>query len=154
MIPQNFTHKSQEALRIAHEIAMENGQPSLEPIHLFLALLQQEDGVVPAIVNKLSVDLPALVGQAEELLAALPKTANTLSGGLGQMYLTPAFTKTLENAERATKQFKDDYISTEHLLLALAENRDGSSDVLAQHGVTVETILHALKDVRGNVKVD
>ncbi|MSR85668.1 ATP-dependent chaperone ClpB [Candidatus Uhrbacteria bacterium] len=152
MLPQNFTTKSQEALHIAQQFASQNGQQSLEPAHLFYALLEQEDGVVPAIFKKLSVPLPALKGDLEAILLHLPKVST--SGGLAQLYLSQDFLKTLQLAERAAKQFKDEYISTEHLLLALADAHDEIATLMARHGVTLETILKALKDVRGNVKIE
>ncbi len=153
MLPQNFTHKSQEALQIAHQIAQTNGQQQLEPIHLFLALLEQDEGVVPAVLKKMSVDVNALRGDAEDVLAALPKVTSS-SGGLQQMYLSPEFTQVLRGAEQVSKQFKDSYISTEHLLLALADRHDEIGELMARSGVAIEPILKALKDVRGHVKVD
>lgn len=152
MLPQNFTTKSQEALQLAQQIALGNGQPALEPIHLLTALLEQEDGVVPAILKKLTIDVPSLKGDLDDLLIKLPKAQGM--GGLGQLYLTPEIGKTLQAAERAANQFKDSYISTEHLLIALADGGDDMAAVLKRYKVTVEEILKALKDVRGNVKVD
>ncbi|MCE9585806.1 ATP-dependent chaperone ClpB [Candidatus Uhrbacteria bacterium] len=152
MLPQNFTTKSQEALQLAQQIALGNGQPALEPIHLLTALLEQEDGVVPAILKKLAIDVPSLKGDLDDLLIKLPKTQGM--GGLGQLYLTPEIGKTLQSAERAANQFKDSYISTEHLLIALADGGDNIATILNRHKVSVDEILKALKDVRGNVKVD
>lgn len=152
MLPQNFTTKSQEALSIAQQLALQNGQASLEPIHLFYALLSQEDGVVPALFNKLTIPIAALRTQAQAVLERLPRTHST--GGIGQLYISPEMAKTLQNADRIAKQFKDEYISTEHLLLALAEGRDEIAGLLTQNNVSIEALLKALKDVRGNVKVD
>ena len=108
MLPQNFTTKSQEALQIAHQYALQHGQQALEPLHLFFALLEQEDGVVPAILKKLAVRLPVLKTEIEELVLQLPKING--GGGLAQIYLAPAMIKVLLNAERAAKHFKDEYI--------------------------------------------
>jgi ATP-dependent Clp protease ATP-binding subunit ClpB len=152
MLPQNFTTKSQEALQLAQQLALGNGQQALEPIHLLAALLEQEDGVVPAILKKLAIDVPSLKGDLDDLLIKLPKTQGM--GGLGQLYLTPEIAKTLQSAERAANQFKDAYISTEHLLIALADGGDDTSSLLKRYKVTVDEILKALKDVRGNVKID
>ncbi len=153
MIPQNFTTKSQEALHLAQQLALHNGQQSFEPIHLFLALLEQEDGVVPAVLKKLSVNAHRLKTDADAELLKLPKVSGGM-GGVGQLYLSPEIAKTLQLAERAAAQFKDQYISTEHLLLALAEGHDAVSGILKNHGVVTDLILKALKDVRGSVKVD
>ena len=152
MLPQNFTTKSQEALQLAQQLALGNGQQALEPIHLLAALLEQEDGVVPAILKKLAIDVPSLKGDLDDLLIKLPKTQGM--GGLGQLYLTPEIAKLLQSAERAANQFKDAYISTEHLLIALADGGDDTANLLKRYKVTVDEILKALKDVRGNVKVD
>ncbi|MDP3793538.1 MAG: Clp protease N-terminal domain-containing protein, partial [Candidatus Uhrbacteria bacterium] len=107
MLPQNFTTKSQEALQIAHQLAQQNGQQSLEPIHLFYALLEQEDGVVSAILKKLAVNMAELKTGAEHLLARLPKIET--SGALAQLYLSQDFGKMLQMAEQAAKHFKDEY---------------------------------------------
>jgi len=153
MIPQNFTTKSQEALNLAQQLALSNGQQALEPIHLFSALLEQEDGVVPAVLKKLAVDTDSLKGETDDILNDLPKAAVGM-GGVGQLFLSPAIAKTLQVAERIAAQFKDQYISTEHLLLALADSSHEVAGVLKRNNVSIDEILKALKDVRGSVKVD
>ncbi|MDO8584484.1 MAG: ATP-dependent chaperone ClpB [bacterium] len=153
MLPNNFTTKTQEALQFAHQIALEAGQSALEPSHLFLALLEQEDGVVLAILKKLSVDVSLLKTDAERLLKQLPHVT-TSSGGITQIYLSPELANVLQLAERAAKHFKDEYISTEHLLLAMTDSHHEVAGLLARSGVTTEAILKALKDVRGNVVID
>jgi ATP-dependent Clp protease ATP-binding subunit ClpB len=153
MIPQNFTTKSQEALQLAQQMALQNGQQSLEPVHLFVALLEQQEGVVPAILNKLSVKLPELRQDAKQLLNKLPRVTTSF-GGVANLYLTPELVQTLQLSDRIAKQFKDEYISTEHLLLALLESREEVASLLTRYEATNERILKALKEVRGNVKVD
>jgi ATP-dependent Clp protease ATP-binding subunit ClpA len=111
MLPNNFTHKSQEALQIAQQLAQSHGQPSLEPLHLFLALLEQDDGVVPAVMKKMSVDAAAVKAEAESVLGLMPKVQS--SSSLAQVYLSPEFNRVLQVAEQITRQFKDSYISTE-----------------------------------------
>jgi len=153
MLPQHFTTKSQEAIQLAHHLSSSNGQQAIEPSHLLAALLEQEDGVVPAVLKKLQTDVASLKGQLDAILAGLPKVP-TGGGGVGQIFLSQEITRTFVNAERAAKAFKDEYISTEHLLLALADGGDPVAAALNQSGVTVDATLKALKDVRGNVKVD
>lgn len=153
MQPQHFTTKSQEAIQLAHQLATSNGQQAVEPAHLLAALLEQEDGVVPAVLKKLQTDVPTLKGALDNILLSMPKIPGQ-QGGVGQIYLSPELTRTFVNAERAAKFFKDEYISTEHLLLALADGHDETSSCLTNAGVTTDTILKALKDVRGNVNVD
>lgn len=137
---------------MAQQLALQNGQTSLEPIHLFYALLSQEDGVVPALFNKLSVSAAALKQEAQGILERLPRTHST--GGLGQLYLSQDIAKALQKAESTAKQFKDEYISTEHLLLGLIDSHADIANLLARNAITAEALLKALKDVRGNVKVD
>jgi len=153
MIPQNFTTKSQEAIQLAHQFATENGQQAVESAHLLSALLKQEGSVVPSIMKKLQVDLGDLHGALEHTLSRLPKIENS-AGGVGQIYLSPDVVKTFVAAERAARYFKDEYISTEHLLLGICEHNDSASEVLHRFGVSTDAILKALKDVRGTTKVD
>ncbi len=152
MLPQNFTTKSQEALQLTHQLALQAGHQSLEPVHLFLALLEQADGTVPAILKKLSIPQDGLRKDAEELLFRLPKV--TTSGAIAQPYLSQEILYIIQSAERAAQHFKDAYISTEHLLLALADGRDDVAKIMMHYGVTSDAILKALKEVRGNVKVE
>lgn len=152
MLPQNFTTKSQEALQLAHQVALQGGHQSLEPVHLFLALLEQADGTVPAILKKLSINQSELRQAAEDVLFRLPKV--TTSGAIAQPYLSQDLLHVLQSAERSAQHFKDAYISTEHLLLSLADGREEIAKIMAHHGVTSEAILKALKEVRGNVKVE
>ncbi|MBI4138863.1 ATP-dependent chaperone ClpB [Candidatus Uhrbacteria bacterium] len=153
MLPQNFTTKSQEALQLAHQLAVSNGQPALEPIHLLSALLEQEDGVVPSVLKKLQTPIPSLRTDVDALLMKLPK-ASSASGGVAQLFLSQDTARVLTNADRAASFFKDQYISTEHLLLSLADGNDAVAELLHRNGVTTDAILKALKDVRGAAKVD
>lgn len=153
MLPQNFTTKSQEAIQLAHRIATENGQQALEPAHLLMALLEQDGGVVPSIMKKLQTDVALLRGELDGVLERLPKVVGQ-AGGIGQIFLSQDLTKVFVAAERAARFFKDEYISTEHLLLAICDGNDPTAEALHRHGVTTDTILKALKDVRGHSKVD
>ena len=153
MIPQNFTHKSQEALQIAHQLALSERHSTIAPIHLLIALVEQEDGVVPAILKKLSLDARILVTDARQALERRPRVGNS-SGTSMQPNVSPDLLHVLEESDRIAKHFKDQYISTEHLLLAIAEGADEAAELLARHGVKSQEILTALKDVRGSVHVD
>ncbi len=153
MIPQNFTTKSQEALQTAHELAMTNGQQAMESPHLLSALLMQEGGVVLSVLKKLQIDISAVESSLDRLMSKLPKVS-TLSGGLQQIYLSQDIVKIFVTAEKAAKFFKDEYISTEHLLLGLCDADNDTAKLLNSHGITTDTVLKALKDVRGNVTVD
>jgi ATP-dependent Clp protease ATP-binding subunit ClpB len=153
MLPNNFTHKSQEALQFAHNLAVENGQQALEPIHLFAALLEQDDGVVPAVMNKVMPDVRDLRAQVDDVLDSLPRARGAMAGGLAQMYLSQEMVGVLNESAKKAKQFKDDFISTEHLLLGLLANRNVGR-MLASYGVTEEAVMAALKDIRGTQRVD
>jgi ATP-dependent Clp protease ATP-binding subunit ClpB len=153
MLPQNFTHKSQEALQHAQQIAFQSGQQTLEPAHVFLALIDQTDGAVPAVLKKLSVPLNELKGDVEDLIRHLPKVS-TSEANPANIYLTPEIVKTLEEAHTTAKQFKDNYISTEHILLALMNGKSEIVRLLEKYGASQTAVLNALKDVRGSVTVD
>lgn len=151
--PQHFTTKSQEAIQLAHAIATENGQQALEPLHLLAALLNQEDGVVLSVLKKLQTDVPSIKSQIERGLMRMTKT-EAEAGGIGQIYISQSLTRVFANANNAAEHFKDEFISTEHLLLALADSNDAAGSLLNHYGVTTDAILKALKDVRGTSKVD
>jgi ATP-dependent Clp protease ATP-binding subunit ClpB len=153
MIPQNFTTKSQEAIQNAHRLALENGQQTVEPEHLLIALLQQEGSAVPSLMKKLQIDIGALLGEAEARLSHLPSVAYQ-TGGVGEIYMSQDLVRVFVSAEKAARFFKDEYISTEHLLLGLCESRGAAGAILNSRGVTTDSILKALKDVRGSAKVD
>ncbi len=155
MLPQHFTTKSQEALQRAQQIAAQRQHPSLEPLHLFIALLEQEDGVVPVILKKCSVNTLQLKQEADQLLEHLPGLENTPPGQpFGAVYISTELNQVLQMAERAAQHFHDEFISTEHLLLALADGRDETARLLQRYAINTEVILQALKDVRGHVTVD
>jgi ATP-dependent Clp protease ATP-binding subunit ClpB len=153
MLPQNFTTKSQEAIQMAHQLAVSNGQQAVETAHLIAALIEQEDGLVLSILKKLQADIPSLKGQIDHILNQLPKV-QVQEGGVGQIFLSQDLSRVFVGSERAARHFKDEYISTEHLLIALADSNDRIGALLNQSGVTTDSILKALKDVRGNAKVD
>ncbi|MBU0540427.1 ATP-dependent chaperone ClpB [Patescibacteria group bacterium] len=153
MLPQNFTTKSQEAIQMAHNLALSNGQQGLMPAHLAAALLDQDEGVVVSILKKLQTDIAGLKAAIQELIGRQPKVSSS-AGGLGQIYLSREMLAVFTTADKAAKFFKDEYISTEHLILALADGNDEVADVLKRFGVVMENVLNALKDVRGNAKVD
>ncbi len=153
MLRQNFTHRSQEALQHAQQIAFQSGQQTLEPLHVFLALIDQADGTVPAVLKKLSVPLSDLKGEVEELIQRLPKVSSSELNPTN-LYLTPMIAKALEEAQTISKQFKDSFISTEHILLALMNGRSEIAHILERYGADQTKILTALKEVRGSVTVD
>jgi ATP-dependent Clp protease ATP-binding subunit ClpB len=144
-----FTVKAQEALQGTQEIASRFGNQQLEPLHLLLALVEQAEGIVPSLLERLGV-APAMVAkEAESAIEALPKV-----GGAGEHFISPALKEVFDQAFKETDQFKDEFVSTEHLLLALARRpREAAGRILAKLGVTHDAILKALVAVRGAHRV-
>jgi len=145
-----YTEKAQEAILGAQQLAESGGQPEIVPEHLLLALVAQHDGIVPALLGKMTIDAAAFGPRVQELVGKLPR----VSGG-AQPTISPRLRKVLSLAEQEARQLKDDYVSTEHLLLALASEsgRSASVDLLKQQGITRDTILQALASVRGSQRV-
>lgn len=150
MIPSNLTVKSQEALRIAQDVAVEYRHTTLEPIHVLFGLLNQEEGVVPTLVKKIGINVTGLL---EDIRANFERMPHQMGGSHAQMAISSELAKALQRAEAKAKTFKDEYISTEHLLLALIESPSLGKE-LQRIGLTEEAILQALKDVRGNTRID
>ncbi len=142
-----YTQKSQEALFSAQRLAESLNHQSIEPAHLLLALLEQEDGVVPALVTRIAGSTLALREEVQQELEKRPK----VYGGGGQVGLSRQTSDVLAAAERYAKGMSDEYVSTEHILLGLAESSEGRR--LEQYGLTKDAILKALASVRGTQRV-
>src|SRR5438132_9190562 len=140
---ERFTEKALEALQQAAELARETGNQAVEPEHLLLALIRQDEGVARTLLERAGASVQALQPALVSAIERFPK----VSGG-GNPYLGEAMTKHLEQAEREAGRLKDEYISTEHLLLALADRQ-----ILKDAGATHENLLRALREVRGNQRV-
>jgi ATP-dependent Clp protease ATP-binding subunit ClpB len=145
-----LTVKAQEALQEAQELAAQSGQQQIELTHLFLALTRQKDrGVVPALLARLGVAANELDAELENQIAKLPK----VSGG-GQQHLSAAVNEALSRAADEAARFKDDYVSTEHMLLGISSaGRDPAAEPLKKHGASHDAILQALVSVRGSQRV-
>jgi len=144
-----FTVKAQEAIQAAQSLADQHEHQAVEPEHVLAALLQQREGVVAPLLGKLGVRADGVQQQIEGELARMPK----VRGGGGQ-YLGERLRATLERAQREAERLKDEYVSTEHLLIAIAQDSDGPAGrALAAAGVTADAIYRALVDVRGTQRV-
>ena len=144
-----FTVKAQEALQGTQDVASRFGNQQLEPLHLLLALIDQKEGIVPSLLARLGVPPASVAREAEQAIENLPKV-----GGTTDHYLSPALKEVLDQASKETEQFKDEFVSTEHLLLALSrKSKDAAGRVLAHLGVTHDAILKALVSVRGTQRV-
>ncbi|MDR2900410.1 MAG: AAA family ATPase, partial [Treponema sp.] len=146
---EKFTIKAQEAINEATAIAQKNDHPQVEIEHLLLALLQQEDGIVSPIIEKIGGDPHMLEQETEILIASQPK----IYGEAAQMYFSSSVSKVLAKAENEASALKDDYISTEHILLSMASAEGKSAQILKKHGINKNAILNSLKAVRGNTRV-
>jgi ATP-dependent Clp protease ATP-binding subunit ClpB len=146
---EKMTVKAQEAVQSAQEIAASRENQQIEPVHLLAALVAQDGGVVPPLVTKLGIRPEALSQEIEREIARLPKVQ-----GFGQQHMGPAVNRVLERAFKEAEKFKDEYVSTEHLFLAIAnEDRDPAGQLLKRQGASHEAILQALTSVRGSQRV-
>src|SRR5579862_4453198 len=146
---EKLTVKAQDALQAAQDIAAKNGQQQLEPLHLLAALVAQQDGVVPPLLSRLGVRPEALSAEAQTQIARFPKVS-----GVSQQHLSEASNQVLEKAFEEAEAFKDEYVSAEHILLAIAAREsDPAAQLLARHGASREAILQALTSVRGSHRV-
>ena len=144
-----FTVKSQEAVQSASATAADNGNPELLPLHLLSALLADRDGVILPVLEKVGVPTAQLDAKIKEAITKLPKIQGGSQPGMSQ-----ALNRVLDQATKEAANFKDEYVSTEHLLLALAEAKnDGAGLLLASLGATHEAILRSLTAVRGSQRV-
>jgi ATP-dependent Clp protease ATP-binding subunit ClpB len=145
-----FTVKSQEALQTAQGLAAENGNPEVQPLHLIATLLQDKEGVVLPVLEKVGVSVPSLLTVVDTAVARLPK----VQGSDAQPGLSNALNKVLEGAFKEAEHFKDDYVSTEHLLLSLARQKSEPVQLaLAAQGADHNAVLKALQAVRGSQRV-
>jgi len=145
-----YTEKAREAVAAAIELAREHNNPQLEPEHLLVALIEQRDGIIPDLVRKMNAD-PAHVGRAaRELLARLPSAY-----GGSEPSLSPRLNAVTKMAEAEAARMKDEFVSTEHLFIAVADEggRSPAAQLLKQSGITHDTILQALTSVRGSQRV-
>ncbi len=145
-----YTEKAREAVAAAIELAQQGNHPQLEPEHLLSALVDQREGIVPGLLRKMNVD-PALVGRgAKDLLARLPSAF-----GGSQPAMSPRLKLVTDQAQAEADRLKDEFVSTEHLFVGIADEsgRSPSGQLLKAQGVTRDTIFQALTSVRGSARV-
>jgi ATP-dependent Clp protease ATP-binding subunit ClpC len=146
-----FTQKAQEALAIAQEIVDEYNQQELDTEHIFLALVRQEDGLVPKILKRLDIMPDTIQRRLESSLEMRPKV---YGGATAQMYITPRTKKLLSLSRSEAQRMKDEYVGCEHILLAIAEEREGeTAKILREFGITKEKLYQALQIIRGTQRV-
>ncbi len=143
-----FTVKAQEALSAAQTAAEKSDHPEVTPDHLLKALLDQEGGVVPSALGKMGANPGGLGADLDRALSSLPRTHGAAT------HISPKLDAVLKSALREAESLKDQYVSTEHLLLALLEAKPSPADALKRHGVTRDALLKVLREIRGNQRVD
>ena len=150
--PQNFTTKSMEAIQNAGSVAQEYGQQQIDALHLMLALVTQSEGIVLPILKKMEVDDEKLKDKVVEEIEKLPKVSGPES--MGQVMITQEMKAVLDQSQKEASKLKDEYISTEHLLLAMLEVKSNVRALLELFKITYDKVLKVLKEVRGTQRVD
>jgi ATP-dependent Clp protease ATP-binding subunit ClpB len=145
-----FTMKSQEAVQESQSIAEKNGHQEIKPEHLLAALLEQKDGVIIPVLQKMGINLASLKDDAKHLIDNLPKVSGS---GFGQVYASQPFKKVLDQSFSLAANMQDEYVSQEHLFLALLAEKGVVAGTLQRHGVTRDAFLQALVSIRGNQRV-
>ncbi len=148
-----FTERAQEAAQKAAEIIQRYGHNQIDTEHILLALIEQQQGVVGQLLEIMSVDINGLRDRLDQMLRESPK-ASIYGGGTGQVFITPRVKRVIEVANQEASNLNDEYISTEHLFLAIVEEKDTpSSRLLKENGITKERVLDAIQELRGGQKV-
>jgi ATP-dependent Clp protease ATP-binding subunit ClpA len=145
---KNFTTKAKEAIKKAHELAIERGQNHVSPLHLLTALVHQEESLVFSVLDHMDIDTLLLSDTLLELLET-PENASVLSPSY-QIFLTPELAQVLENVGKIAARMNDPFIGTEHLFVAVLENPGPAADVIARFKIDEETVLQILKELKNS----
>jgi ATP-dependent Clp protease ATP-binding subunit ClpC len=150
---ERFTERAQDAATRSYEILQRYGHNQVDTEHMLLALLEQPDGVVLQILEKLGVDASLMRSKLDDILRASPK-ASIYGGGAGQVFITPRVKRVIDLANEEANRLRDEYISTEHIFMAiLAERNTAVARIMAENDLTRERVADAVKDVRGGQRV-
>ncbi|KXK22205.1 MAG: ATP-dependent Clp protease ATP-binding subunit [Chloroflexi bacterium OLB15] len=150
---ERFTERAQDVAMRAYEILQRYGHNQVDTEHILLALLEQTDGVIPQLLERLTVDPTAMRTRLDEVLRASPKAA-IYGGGAGQVFITPRVKRIIDLANEEANRLRDEYISTEHLFLAiLSERNTATARILSEAGIVRDRVYEAIKDVRGGQRV-
>lgn len=145
-----YTIKAKDAIQEATALARREDHSQIESEHLLFALLDQEQGIVPPLIEKIGVQPDALLDLLDDRLDKKPR----VTGESAHTRFAPRLEKIFAHAEKYARSLKDEYVSTEHILLALTESADAVGDLLREKGITKKTVLHSLKDIRGNRRIN
>src|SRR5574342_65441 len=148
-----FTERAQDAAARAYEILQRYGHNQVDTEHVLLALLEQPEGVIPQILEKMNVDQDSMRNKLDEILRASPK-ASIYGGGTGQVFIAPRAKRIIDLSQEEANRLRDEYISTEHMFLAiLTEKNTAVARILKEAGVTRDRVLDIIKDIRGGQRV-
>ena len=148
----NYTQKSLEAVQSARELAVQNGHQQLEQVHLLLALLRQEGGLIPQLLRKMEITVESLEAAAQSELRKIPSVRTSREAD--RFYISADTDATLTDAEEEAKTMRDEFVSVEHLFLGLLDTaRGGVKELFKTYRITKENALKALQAVRGNQRV-
>ncbi len=149
-----FTERAQDAAQRAVEVMTRYGHTQVDIEHILVALLEQPEGVIPQILERLGADVDHVQQRLDDVLKASPKAGVYGGGGVGQVFITPRVKRVLDRANDEANRLKDDYISTEHIFLSIASERNAPvARILRESGVTKDRIYGVIKDVRGGQRV-
>jgi ATP-dependent Clp protease ATP-binding subunit ClpB len=145
---EKFTLRGQEAIQSAIEVAERNQNQQVEPEHVLFAMLEQPEGIVRPVLGKLGANVQVVLNDLQAAIGRFPQVQG------GQQYISPRLNGVFTAAEKQAGKMQDEYISTEHLLLAIAEEKDGGAGkILRQHGVNHEDLLKSIEQMRGGVRI-
>ncbi len=149
-----FTERAQDAAARAYDILGRYGHSQVDTEHLLLALLEQTDGVVPQILERLAVDVGALRSRVDDVLRGSPRTATIYGQGTNQVFITPRLKSIIDRANEEANRLRDEYISTEHIFLAILSERNTEvANTMAEYSISRDRVADAVKDIRGGQRV-
>nr|MBP9701855.1 AAA family ATPase [Candidatus Paceibacterota bacterium] len=149
---RNFTTKAKEAIKRAHELAIERGQNHVNPVHLLCALILQDESMVTSILDRMEIDTGVLTDLILEAIEA-PEGGQVLSPSY-QIYLTPELAQILETAGKVAADLKDEFISTEHLFIATIDVSSPAKDILARFKITRESVVSIIEEIKTSGEKD
>ena len=149
--PNKLTTKSQEALRHAQEIAIDNQNQQVDALHLLASLLVQEDSLVTTILKKMEIEVTHLKNEIFKIIASFPKTKSEVN--LTQMFLTEDLARVLAGSEKEARDLKDEYISTEHIFLSMLNTKSRAKNLLDSFGIQYDQVLKLLAQLRGSTRI-
>src|SRR3954451_1101084 len=152
MDPNRLTEKTQEALHDAQTKALRYGHTEVDVEHLLLALLDKSEGLIPRLLMRAEVDSDSLRGALERYLEGRPRVSGS-GAAPGQVYVSRTLSQVLDAAEQEAQRLKDEYVSVEHVLLAVLESQTAAARLLRERGVTRDRLLEVLTHVRGSQRV-